>query len=198
MWIAGLGALQKPFLHLHTQFNQEIPWSSIDMDFMNLNQAAHGDREFGFIAARLRLERTVVVGHWTDRRGPGPDRGLDPRGQRPPRLGDRPDRPVRRQHARGRGHRGRQGRSAAAARVRHQHATASATWSRASTTPPTPTSTGSSRRTSTSTRSSRSCGPAAIGTGRCATAPGSSSGCGRSWATGGSSPSPIRSRTSMA
>ena len=66
MWIAGLGALQKPFLHLHTQFNEGIPWSSIDMDFMNLNQAAHGDREFGFIAARLRLERTVVVGHWSD------------------------------------------------------------------------------------------------------------------------------------
>ena len=66
MWIAGLGALQKPFLHLHTQFDREIPWSTIDMDFMNLNQAAHGDREFGFIAARLRLERTVVVGHWAD------------------------------------------------------------------------------------------------------------------------------------
>ncbi len=66
MWIAGLGALQKPFLHLHTQFDREIPWSTIDMDFMNLNQAAHGDREFGFIAARLRLERTVVVGHWGD------------------------------------------------------------------------------------------------------------------------------------
>jgi L-arabinose isomerase len=66
MWIAGLTALQKPFLHLHTQFNEEIPWSSIDMGFMNLNQAAHGDREFGFMAARLRLERTVVVGHWAD------------------------------------------------------------------------------------------------------------------------------------
>jgi L-arabinose isomerase len=66
MWIAGLEALDKPFLHLHTQFNREIPWSDIDMDFMNLNQAAHGDREFGFIAARLRLERKVVVGHWGD------------------------------------------------------------------------------------------------------------------------------------
>ena len=66
MWIAGLGGLQKPFLHLHTQFNDEIPWATIDMDFMNLNQAAHGDREFGFLAARLRLERTVVVGHWAD------------------------------------------------------------------------------------------------------------------------------------
>jgi L-arabinose isomerase len=66
MWIAGLSALRKPFLHLHTQFNREIPWADIDMDFMNLNQAAHGDREFGFLAARLRLERTVVVGHWAD------------------------------------------------------------------------------------------------------------------------------------
>jgi L-arabinose isomerase len=66
MWIAGLELLAKPFLHLHTQFNREIPWADIDMNFMNLNQAAHGDREFGFIAARLRLERKVVVGHWGD------------------------------------------------------------------------------------------------------------------------------------
>ena len=66
MWIAGLTSLHKPLLHLHTQFNREIPWADIDMDFMNLNQAAHGDREFGFIAARLRLERTVVAGHWED------------------------------------------------------------------------------------------------------------------------------------
>jgi L-arabinose isomerase len=67
MWIAGLDLLAKPFLHLHTQYNREIPWSTIDMDFMNLNQAAHGDREFGFMAARMRLERKVVVGHWGDR-----------------------------------------------------------------------------------------------------------------------------------
>jgi L-arabinose isomerase len=66
MWIAGLSSLLKPFLHLHTQFNRELPWSSIDMDFMNLNQAAHGDREFGFITARLRLARKVVVGYWQD------------------------------------------------------------------------------------------------------------------------------------
>jgi L-arabinose isomerase len=66
MWIAGLSALQKPFLHLHTQFAREIPWSTIDMDFMNLHQSAHGDREFGYIAARLRLERKVVVGPWSD------------------------------------------------------------------------------------------------------------------------------------
>jgi L-arabinose isomerase len=66
MWIAGLASLTKPFLHLHTQFNRELPWSSIDMDFMNLNQAAHGDREFGFITARLKLARKVVVGFWQD------------------------------------------------------------------------------------------------------------------------------------
>jgi len=66
MWIAGLKALQKPFLHLHTQFNRELPWSSIDMDFMNLNQSAHGDREFGFIGSRMRLERKIVVGFWQD------------------------------------------------------------------------------------------------------------------------------------
>ncbi len=66
MWIAGLSLLTKPFVHLHTQFNQHLPWSSIDMDFMNLNQAAHGDREFGFITSRLRLARKVVVGFWQD------------------------------------------------------------------------------------------------------------------------------------
>jgi L-arabinose isomerase len=66
MWIGGLKILQKPLLHLHTQFNRDIPWSGIDMDFMNLNQSAHGDREFGFIMSRMRLERKVVVGHWQD------------------------------------------------------------------------------------------------------------------------------------
>jgi L-arabinose isomerase len=66
MWIAGLKSLRKPLLHLHTQFNDELPWSTIDMEFMNLNQAAHGDREFGFIGARMRLKRKVVVGHWKD------------------------------------------------------------------------------------------------------------------------------------
>jgi L-arabinose isomerase len=66
MWIAGLNALQKPFAHLHTQYNKELPWSEIDMDFMNLNQAAHGDREFGFICSRMRLNRKVIVGFWQD------------------------------------------------------------------------------------------------------------------------------------
>jgi L-arabinose isomerase len=66
MWIAGFRVLSEPFLHLHTQFNKELPWSDIDMDFMNLNQSAHGDREFGFIAARMRFKRKVVVGFWQD------------------------------------------------------------------------------------------------------------------------------------
>jgi L-arabinose isomerase len=64
MWIRGLNCLQKPLLHLHTQFNRDIPFNDIDMDFMNLNQSAHGDREFGFIMSRMRLNRKVVVGHW--------------------------------------------------------------------------------------------------------------------------------------
>ncbi len=67
MWIKGLTALSKPLLHLHTQLNRDIPWETIDMDFMNLNQSAHGDREFGFIGSRMRLNRKVVVGHWQDR-----------------------------------------------------------------------------------------------------------------------------------
>lgn len=64
MWIKGLTNLLKPLCHFHTQFNAEIPWDSIDMDFMNLNQSAHGDREFGFMMSRLRKKRKVVVGHW--------------------------------------------------------------------------------------------------------------------------------------
>lgn len=66
MWIKGLSILNKPLLHFHTQLNQDIPWDSIDMNFMNLNQSAHGDREFGFIGARMRLSRKVVVGHYQD------------------------------------------------------------------------------------------------------------------------------------
>ena len=66
MWIGGLASLQKPYCHLATQYNREIPGDEIDMDFMNLNQAAHGDREHGFIAARLRIPRKVIAGHWQD------------------------------------------------------------------------------------------------------------------------------------
>jgi L-arabinose isomerase len=67
-WIAGLSELRKPLLHLHTQFNQALPWSRIDMDFMNLNQSAHGDREFAYMATRMKLPRKTVVGHWSDPR----------------------------------------------------------------------------------------------------------------------------------
>mgnify|MGYP000095015449 FL=1 len=65
-WIAGFNSLQKPYLHLNTQYNRDIPWNDIDMDFMNLNQSAHGDREHGFIAARMRLKRKVIAGYWKD------------------------------------------------------------------------------------------------------------------------------------
>ena len=68
MWINGLSILKKPLCHLHTQYNAEIPWGTIDMDFMNLNQSAHGDREFGYIMSRMRKKRKVVVGHWEDKR----------------------------------------------------------------------------------------------------------------------------------
>jgi L-arabinose isomerase len=68
MWIAGLDALQKPLLHLHTQANVELPYADIDFDFMNLNQAAHGDREFGYIQTRLGVARKTVVGHATNPR----------------------------------------------------------------------------------------------------------------------------------
>lgn len=68
MWIRGLDLLTKPICHFHTQFNAEIPWSQIDMDFMNENQSAHGGREFGFMASRLRKNRKVIVGHWKEER----------------------------------------------------------------------------------------------------------------------------------
>lgn len=67
MWLGGLRLLAKPAVHLHTQYNRDLPWNSIDMDFMNLNQSAHGDREFGHLAMRIGLKRKVVVGHWEDR-----------------------------------------------------------------------------------------------------------------------------------
>jgi len=71
MWIHGLTLLRKPLLHLHTQFNKEIPWNTMDMDFMNLNQSAHGDREYGFINARMRRPRKLVVGYWKEEKTQG-------------------------------------------------------------------------------------------------------------------------------
>jgi len=67
MWVRGLSVLKKPLLQFHTQFNRDIPWATIDMDFMNLNQSAHGDREYGHIVARLGIKKTVVAGHWEDK-----------------------------------------------------------------------------------------------------------------------------------
>jgi L-arabinose isomerase len=67
MWINGLTILNKPLMQFHTQFNAALPWDSIDMDFMNLNQTAHGGREFGFIGARMRQQHSVVTGHWQDK-----------------------------------------------------------------------------------------------------------------------------------
>jgi L-arabinose isomerase len=67
MWIGGLNTLRKPLLHLHTQFDRELPWGQIDMDYMNLNQSAHGDREFGYIESRMGVARKTIVGHWSDR-----------------------------------------------------------------------------------------------------------------------------------
>ena len=69
MWIGGLDALRKPLLHFHTQANRSLPWAEIDMDFMNLNQAAHGDREFGYLETRMRVRRKTVVGHVSDPSG---------------------------------------------------------------------------------------------------------------------------------
>ena len=66
MWIAGLVALQKPLLHLHSQFHRELPWSEIDMDYMNLHQSAHGDREFAHLLTRMRVRRKTVAGHVDD------------------------------------------------------------------------------------------------------------------------------------
>ena len=121
MWIAGLDALRKPLLHLHTQANVELPWADIDFDFMNLNQAAHGDREFGYIQTRLGVDRTTVVGHVSDPRvtsrvgtwmraaaGWAADAFAEAR-------------PVRRQHALRRRDRGRQDRGRAALRGAGEH-----------------------------------------------------------------------------
>ena len=140
-------ALQKPLLHLHTQFNRDLPWAEIDMDYMNLNQSAHGDREFGFIRP--------ACGCAQDRRrplaGPGrrdPHRRLDARRRALARGAAPAGRPLRRQHARGGRHRGRQGRGADPARRRRSTATA---WPCSRTgSPPFPT-----RRSTVSSRSTR-------------------------------------------
>ena len=130
MWVDGLNQLGKPLAHLHTQFNRELPWSEIDMGFMNLNQSAHGDREYGFILARLRLDRKIVVGHWQDSEVIAELDGWSRVALRGRRVAQAEDRPLRRhEHARGRGDGRRprwRRRSSSAGR---RTATASAIWS---------------------------------------------------------------------
>ena len=99
MWIAGLSALQKPFMQLHTQFNVEVPWATMDMNFMNLNQTAHGGREYGFIGARLRKPHSVVVGHWQSPRRAAWRGRLDARGRCRPGQPQPQGGPLWRQHA---------------------------------------------------------------------------------------------------
>ena len=97
MWINGLALLQKPYLHFATQYNQEIPNDEIDMDFMNLNQAAHGDREHGFIGTRLRLNRKVIAGYWKEK--DVQDRDMDAHSRRRRGLEVSESYAFRRQHA---------------------------------------------------------------------------------------------------
>ena len=196
MWIAGLSALQKPLLHLHTQFNRDLPWAEIDMDFMNLNQSAHGDREFGFVESRMRLRRKTVVGHWRDpqvaaRIGAWARAAA---GWREAQRASR--RPLRRQHARGRGHRRRQGRGADPAgrvgqRLRRRGARRGGRGRR-----------GGGRRAPRGgvrggrTTSRPRCAGKASAASRCATPPGSRPGCAGSSTRVGFGRSPTPSRTS--
>ena len=120
-WIAGLDVLRKPLLHLHTQANLSLPWATIDMDFMNLNQAAHGDREFGYIQTRLALRRKTVAGHASDPTVRARI-GSWARAATGHHADDRDAaRPLRRQHARCRRDRGRQGGGPAPLRGLGQH-----------------------------------------------------------------------------
>ncbi len=105
MWITGLDQLRKPLLHLHTQANVELPWSEIDMDFMNLNQAAHGDREFGFVQTRLGLDRLDRRRSRERPAGHGSCRDVDASGARTCGAVDDAAGPLRRQHAQRRGDR---------------------------------------------------------------------------------------------
>ncbi len=161
MWIAGLQALQKPFLHLHTQYGAELPYGAIDMAFMNLNQSAHGDREFAYIVSRLRLPRKTIAGHWQEpgvqaRIGAWMRAAAGAHEARTPA-----DHPLRRQHARGGRHRRRQGRGAGAPRARPATPTRSTSsprwWSRS----PMPRSSGSVPSTTRPTTSCRRCAPGA-------------------------------------
>ena len=187
MWIAGLDALRKPLLHLHTQANVELPWADIDFDFMNLNQAAHGDREFGYIQTRLGVARKTVVGHVSDptvlqqvedwqRAAAG---WAAARSLKLARFGDN-----MRYVAVTEGD-----KTEAELRFGVQVNTWGVNELAAAVGEATDrTSTRWSRSTSTGTTSRQSCCPAVSGTGRCATVPPSSSACGRSWRPAASAP----------
>ena len=196
MWIAGLDALQKPLLHLHTQANVELPWADIDFDFMNLNQAAHGDREFGYIQTRLGIARKTVVGHVSNPAVAAADRGLAARRRRLGRLAVAQARPLRRQHALRRRDRGRQDRGRAAIRRAGQHVGRERARRRGRGCRRMRMSTPSSPSTSTRTTSRTSSSRAPTVTSRCATARRSSWACARSSRRAASAPSPPRSKTS--
>ena len=148
MWIAGLDALRKPLLHLHTQANVELPWADIDFDFMNLNQAAHGDREFGYIQTRLGVARKTVVGHVSNPAVTA-QIGTWTRAAAGWAATARPEaRPLRRQHALRRRHRGRQDRGRTAVRRAGQHLGRERARRRGGRRDATRTSTPSSRSTS--------------------------------------------------
>ena len=197
MWISGLDALAKPLLHLHTQANVELPWASIDMDFMNLNQAAHGDREFGYIQTRLGVVRKTVTGHVSDpavteRVGTWVRAARGRQEQRTMRLarfgdnmrdvavteGDKVEAELR------------FGTSVNTYGVNDLVAVVDRS--------PTATSTRSSSSTRTSTPWCPSCSLTVSGTSRCATAHGSSWDCGTSCGTAASPRSRRTSRTSAA
>jgi L-arabinose isomerase len=199
MWIGGLRALHKPLAHLHTQHDLALPWAEIDMDFMNLNQSAHGDREFGYLATRLRAARATVVGHWGDpavhrRVGAWARAALgwhEAQRLRVARFGDNmrwvavtEGDKVEAQIRLGVAVNG-YGVSELADRVDLMAPSdiddlVSTTWSSCTATP---------------TPSSPSCAPAATGTPRCATPRPSSSPCAASSTRSGPGPSPTRSRT---
>ena len=180
MWINGLRLLRKPLLHFHTQHNRDIPWATIDMDFMNLNQAAHGDREHGFIMSRMRLERKVVVGFWRDAAVQGQHRRVDARGGGVARLAGREVLPVRRQHARSGRDRRRQGGGANAIWLFRQRLWRGGSWCKMRQRGDRRRrSTGWSRNMRPVTRWRRNCGGRARCALRCARRRGSRRGCGR-------------------
>ena len=186
MWIAGLDALRKPLLHLHTQADAALPWATIDMDFMNLNQSAHGDREFGYIERGSAYARKTVAGHATTPRCPRGSAAWARAALRRGRARSAAAGPLRRQHARRRRDRGRQGRGADALRRLGQHLRRQRPRRARSTRPPTPTSTRSSPSTSDLLRGRRRAAcPAARGTTRCATPRASRPGCAGSSSDGG-------------